>query len=217
MTVATVCQPLFRPTLVTQDACEQSWQEIVRHFHPRLVAAVRRAIALRGSTLASDLAEDLAQEVWCRLLAHAPTWSFRGTSEGEAMVYLRRVLESVVADADRAARAQKRAVAMTYSLDTVGAARVRAGEGSSPEARLLAAERRCLVMERCRRALGRRASPLALRAARLALIDGLSSREVSRKLGGRLTTTAIDTMICRLRRRLGAAGIELPRRPRAVR
>lgn len=217
MSASVPCRPLFRADAAVEHALERWWHEAVRRHHPRLIASVRRVIARRGADLGGDQAEDLAQEVWCRVLVRRDARGFRGTSEGEALVYLRRVIESVVADADRAARAQKRAVALTFSLEDARTLSTRAADGASPEARLLAAERRRLVMARCRGALGRRASPLALRAARLALLDGLSSAEISRRLAGQLTAAAIDTMICRLRRRLAAQGVELPRRARIVR
>ena len=211
-------RPLFEPSVPAESTPERWWSDLVRQHHPRLIGAVRRALYRHGLERGSDSAEDLAQEVWCRLLCRGDgTRRFRGSSEGEAALYLRRIVDSVVADAARAARAQKRCVDRTLSLEEVGETAARAGDRSSPELRLLAVERRRLLLERCRSALGRRASPLALRVAELALLDGMSSGEIARRLDGRLRPGAIDTLICRLRRRLAAQGVALPRRARGVR
>ncbi len=211
-------RPLFDPSLPAETTRERWWSDLVRQHHPRLVIAVRRALYRHGLEAGSDTPEDLAQEVWCRLLGRGDgTRRIRGTSEGEAAHYLHRIVESVVADAARAARAQKRSVDRTLSLEEVGEAVARVADRSSPELRLLAVERRRLVLERCRFALGRRASPLALRVAELALLGGMSSGEIARRLDGRLRPGAIDTLICRLRRRLAAQGVDLPRRARGVR
>lgn len=211
-------RPLFESAVPIESTPERWWSDLVRRHHPRLVAAVRRALFRHGLESGSDSPEDLAQEVWCRLLCRGDgARRFRGTSEGEAAVYLRRIVDSVVADAARAARAQKRSVDRTLSLEEVGEAVAPTGERSSPELRLLARERRQLFLERCRDALGRRASPLALRVAELAVLHGLSSGEIARRLDGRLRPGAIDTLICRLRRRLAVLGVSLPRRARGVR
>jgi DNA-directed RNA polymerase specialized sigma24 family protein len=46
----------------------------------------------------------------------------------------------------------------------------------------------------------------------LALYEGLSSREISERLGGALRPTSVDSLIFRLRRRLSRFGLPLPRR-----
>jgi hypothetical protein len=87
-------------------------------------------------------------------------------------------------------------------------------EDDDPEERLLRDERRRGFLAICRQSLGRRADATTVRIARLALLEGWSSREIAARLGGRIGVAGIDTVIHRLRRSLAGRGIELPCRVR---
>ncbi len=76
------------------------------------------------------------------------------------------------------------------------------------------ARRRRAFVALCRQALGRRATPTTVRIARLALLEGWSSREIAVGLAGRMGIAGIDSVIYRLRRNLARCGVELPRRDR---
>lgn len=195
--------------------CDGAWREFVKRFHGRLVTAVRRALLRLGAPGANaERVEDLVQEVYCRLLSggRRPR-SFRGESEAQLMTYLQRVAASVVIDARRVALAEKRCGGhrVAWADWRLGPA-VGIGEASGPEDRLLAREQRRAFLAVCRQALGRRATPTTVRIARLALLEGWSSREIAAGLAGRMGIAGIDSVIYRLRRNLARCGIAVPRR-----
>jgi len=197
--------------------CDRAWREFVERFHSRLVTAVRRTLLRLGDPGANgERVEDLVQEVYCRLLGEGRRRRrFDGSSEAQLMTYLQRVAVSVVVDARREALAEKRwgghRVAWTEwrLAPAIGVA-----ESGGPEDRLLAGERRRTFLSLCRHALGRRADATTVKIARLALLEGWTSREIAAGLGGGMTVAGIDSVICRLRRNLAARGIALPRRDR---
>ncbi|MEO8276245.1 MAG: hypothetical protein ABI639_08485 [Thermoanaerobaculia bacterium] len=197
---------------------DSAWSEFVGRFHLRLTNAVRRMqLRLGFSGSIDDRVEDLVQEVYFRLLSHGRRHvrRFRGENEAQLMTYLQRVASSVVVDAHRGALAGKRwggrQIAMEDWLEIPPS---RPGSGDGAEALLLAAERRREFLKLCREALGRRGSAMTLRIARLAFLEGWTSREIAHGLGGRVGITAVDSVIYRLRRNLAARGFALPRRDR---
>jgi RNA polymerase sigma factor (sigma-70 family) len=195
--------------------CDLAWREFVERFHGRLIHAVRRTLLrLGGDAPHEERVDDLVQEIYCRLLSEGRRrQSFRGVTEGQLMTYLQRVVASVVIDARREALAEKRAGGFRVAWQEwklLPEAAVVADE--SPEERLLAEERRRGLLAICRDALGRQADATTARIARLALLEGWSSREIAERLDGRMGTAGIDSLIYRLRRRLAGRGIDLPRR-----
>jgi DNA-directed RNA polymerase specialized sigma24 family protein len=155
------------------------------------------------------------QEVWCRLLvaARRPDCRFRGATDIEATVYLRRVAIRVLVDRTRRERAGKRGGGLrALALPASAADWLPAPAGEQPDARLKSQERRRLFRRRCRELLGRRASPRSVRVAELALLDGLSSAEIARRPGVRIRECGVNSIVYRLRRRLAATGERLPRR-----
>ena len=190
--------------------CERAWSEFVARFHARLVCAVRRTLVrLEVSSSNEERVEDLVQEVYCRLLGGG-RGLFRGDSEAQLMTYLQRVAESVVVDARRLALADKRWGGRRVEFEE--GTPLTSAECDGPEERLLARERRSTFLALCRHALGRRASPTTVRIARLALVEGWTSREIAAGLGGKVGIAGVDSVIYRLRRNLAGRGIALPRR-----
>jgi len=206
---------LFRSC--SASSCELAWGEFVERFHGRLVVAVRRALLrLAGGLRYDERVEDLVQEVYCRLLGDGRRKrTFHGQTEAQLMSYLRRVAISVVIDARREALAEKRwggqRIAWTDWNPEAGGSVV---AESGPEHRLLAGERRRAFLSVCRLALGRQANSATVEIARLALLEGWTSREIAAGLGGRMGVAGVDSVIHRLRRRLAFQGIALPRRDR---
>lgn len=197
--------------------CDRAWREFVARFHARLVTAVRRA--LLRQTYAMELeerVEDLVQEVYCRLLGSADRRRrFQGNSEAQLMAYLQRVALSVVVDARREALAEKRWGGQRIAwAEWRLAPNVGVTEEADAEERLLFGERRRLFLAICREALGRRANSTTMQIARLALLEGWTSREIAAGLDGRLGVAGVDSIISRLRRRLAGLGVALPRRDR---
>lgn len=208
---------LFRSC--TSDNCELAWREFVARFQGRLVTAVRRTLLRLSSGAGADdeRVEDLVQEVYCRLLGAGRRRRFHGSSEAQLMTYLQRVAMSVVVDARREALAEKRWGGRRVAwADWQEAPAAGAGIEDGPEDRLLAGERRRDFLVICRQALGRRATPTAVRVARLALLEGWTSREIVAGLDGTVGVAGVDSIIHRLRQSLAGRGIALPRRDRRL-
>ena len=195
---------------------EPAWESFLARFRPRLRGEVRSVLLRAGTFPDRDLAEDLEQEVLCRLLERdrRVLARFRGATDGEAVLYLRRVVASVVLDALRAAASAKRRPALDpISLEELTAQAIDlADRRGCPEARALARERGRVFLGRCRQLRGARATAERLRIVRLALVEGLSSREVVARLGPPWTVGAVDSLLHRLRRRLAATGWPPPGR-----
>lgn len=193
------------------------WEAFVARYDRPLASAVRRALARLGAPVRRDVVEEMVQEVYCRLLEHhSRRGGFRRSSDREVVGYLGRVARSVVIDQLRTARAAKRggdwhrvtvAGGEGHAVDRL------ADPAASPEDRLLARERRRLFLTRCRRCAGSGAQGRRnLRILELALLEGWSSREISRAMGGALRPSSVDTLIHRLKRRLATVGLAVPRR-----
>jgi RNA polymerase sigma factor (sigma-70 family) len=164
-----------------------------------------------------DQVEDVVQEVYCRLLdgGGRRLTACHAESEGQAVSYLARVVERVVIDQVRKRLAAKRGAGRTVASAGPQAKRLlerKEDPAGTPEDRLLAAERRRLVLAHWRDIGSAPQGRRNLRILRLALIEGWSSREIARTLG-KLAPSSVDSVVHRLRRRLSEEGVALPRRP----
>jgi RNA polymerase sigma factor (sigma-70 family) len=199
-----------------------AWRDLVQRYGPRLRVRLGRTLRRAGWQARPDRVDDLLQEVFCRLLAagrRRPD-AFRGTSAQQLDAYLGRIAERVAVDELRSVYALKRD---SRRLGREGLSSHRSIEravdpAGTPLDRLLLRERRRLFVARCGRLAGPRSRRHAAHVARLALIEGWSSREIVRALGGRLAASSVDSLVHRLRRRLAAAeGLHVPPRPRPPR
>jgi RNA polymerase sigma factor (sigma-70 family) len=165
----------------------------------------------------ADQVEEVVQEVYCRLLdgGGRRLSACHAESEGQAVSYLARVVERVVIDQVRKRLAAKRGAGQTVASAGPQAKRLlerKEDPAGTPEDRLLAAERRRLVLAHWRDIGSQPQGRRNLRILRLALIEGWSSREIARTLG-KLAPSSVDSVVHRLRRRLSEEGVALPRRP----
>ena len=197
-------------------AAERHWNQLYRLEAPRVRAGVLAALARCGERGDPEKVEDLVQEVWCRLLVQCrrSRSAYRGESDGSARRYIRRVALGVVVDALRAGGARKRRPRGLVSLADLETLDWLPVDGATcPERRLLARERLRRLLELCRRVVGTRQRRDRLRIARMALVEGCTSREIARALGGTWSAHAVDAVVFRIRRRLAEQGLALPRRP----
>lgn len=188
--------------------------EVVRYYGLRLEAKARRFLVQFGLVPWAEQVQEVMQEVYCRLLDRDGLNACRAANEAQAVTYLFRVVESVVVDQLRHFRAAKRGGGRHRPLPSAEERRLvesKIDPGGTPEDRLLAAERRRLVLAHWR-AIGREMQgERNLHILRLALIEGWSSREIGRT--HKLAPSSVDTVVHRLRRRLSEDGFDLPRRP----
>lgn len=184
------------------------WDELVRRFRGPLERMAAEALLRVGRTPERHRVEDLVQEVYCRLLAQGGGFDPRRRRDPQVFAYLRRAVRSAAIDEVRAAGAAKRSgepvpIALVEPVDPA----------PDPEQLLLARDRRRRMLARCRAAAGR--GPRAARDARLlalTVIGGWTSREIAAASGGRVRSSTVDAAVCRMRRRLAASGVRLPRR-----
>ena len=187
----------------------RSWESLVRRYR-RLLAGVAGYAAQRYRLrLRPEEIEDLLQDVWCRLVQH---WGGRldlDGGEGRVYAYLVRTTRNAVRDEVRARRTLKRRHDRSAGSETTwDEARRRVDPRPSPEERAMLRQWRRVFRHRCRRVAGRRAVAIVERV----VLDGWSSRELAALLGPPLSPSAIDTVVHRVRRKLAAEGLELPRR-----
>ncbi|MGB3561647.1 MAG: sigma-70 family RNA polymerase sigma factor [Thermoanaerobaculia bacterium] len=196
---------------------EEDWEEFVERYRHRLTAGIRRALRRAGTVVVREDQEDLLQNVYCRLLEQSGRSLRRcqGGCDQAVGAYLARIAESVTIDHLRALGAAKRGRHRLVNVrsDPWGDPLTRAVDPRpSPEERLLRRERWQIFLGRCRAVVGTQSPRRDLTVLHLALYEGLSSREISERLGGGLRPTSVDSLIFRLRRRLSRAGLPLPRR-----
>jgi len=214
MSTTTACDLFHR--CVTLRASDD-WQEFIQRYGRRIRDAVRRALQRLGERFAEPDLDEFVQEVYCRLLA-ARGRRFCGRTEPELWVYLARVAGSLVLDHRRAAFAAKRRREMMtigWDEDAYAAHRaVTATSEPSPEECALLNDALRFFLDRCRRAASGTRVSVKMRVARLAFIEGQSSREISRLLAGELTPGQVDSLIYRMRQQLARDGIRIPHRGR---
>ena len=187
-------------------------EDLVRRYGRRLAQRVRSTFYLFGEFPRAEQVEEMVQEVYCRLLADGERRlaACRAEGEGQAVSYLSRVVERVVIDQFRRRRADKRGGGRLRPLASAEQ-RLLYDPAGNPEERLLAAERRQLLLAQWREIAGEIQGERNLRILRLALLEGWSSREIAQELG-KIRPSSVDSVVHRLRRRLAGEGVALPRR-----
>jgi len=198
--------------------CSESWKELLDRFGHKISAGVGRALARFGCRNPVEMAEDLRQDVFLRLLADDARilTRCRGRSDREIGAYLFRVAESVAVDHLRKLMALKRGGAPCEDEAPVltGSASDAACDRPGPERRLILEQERARFLALCRRLVGAGQARRDLQIVYLALFQDCSSREIARRSRGLVTAGAVDSLIHRVRRGLAAQGLELPQRRR---
>jgi RNA polymerase sigma factor (sigma-70 family) len=200
-------------------AAAADWPLLVDRLTPSLRGAVVGTMTLCRVPRRRELIDDLTQEVWCRLLAgdRRALRDYRGASDGEATTYLRRIAATIVFDRLRSEAAGKRLPERLLVADAGEALGGKlADRRGCPERRLLARERARELAQLCAELVGkpRRAERLAI--ARLAIVEGRSSREIAVRVGRPWSEGRINSFLFRLRRRLARHGVVLAPRARGI-
>lgn len=185
---------------------DADWDELVRRYGPRLASRVRRRLHRCGVRADDGLAEEMLQEVYCRLLEARGRrlLACRGRNEDEVLAYLGRLADRVVIDQVRQLRAVTRGYDRVVS-DPAPSAPLAAepvDPGRSPEDRVLARDglRRLLARLRATESgvHGRRNLQVLL----LSVLGGWTSREIAILLAGDLGPSGVDSLLNRVKRRL---------------
>jgi len=212
------------PKVRREEAFQAAWEELVRRYGDTLQSQVRQSLRSAGFPIEPEQVEERVQEVYYRLVMGGTgrLRLLRQWSRRQVVAYLARVAERVVVDELRALATIKRG---GPRLTFAGCLSELAGRlrdpRSNPEEQAMLGEARRLLLERCRLLVGsmiwRDDHERCLRVLRRALLDGWSSREISRAEGGRMAVSSVDTLVCRARQRLARGGFEVPSRRRVPR
>lgn len=187
------------------DRRSPAWRTLVADYGRYLELGVRRALRRFDLSPEPALIEDLVQEAYCRLLEDGGRRlrTFRGTVPAELGAWLRRLAERSALDHLRAAVAAKRGgdakLVPHHTLEDDPS-----DPSASPLRRIEQRERLRHLVRRCREMPG---GERGVRVLGLVLAAGWTSREVARASGGNLSTSGVDSMVYRLRRRLRADGL----------
>jgi RNA polymerase sigma factor (sigma-70 family) len=197
------------PAAPPESGDPRSWDSLVRRYRRLLAGVARHASRRHCLPLTPEEIEDLLQDVWCRLFERWGPRLALGGGEGRLYNYLVRTTRNVVRDEVRARRAAKRGWGRLESSGEAWAvARRSVDPRPSPEERAMLRQWRRAFRRRCRCVARRRDLEIVERV----LFEGWTSRELAAALGAPLSPSAIDTLVHRVRRRLAAEGLELPRR-----
>ena len=194
------------------------WEIFIRTYGDLLRVSLRGAFYRCRARFTREDLEEAEQEVYCRLLEQGRRrlQQFRGHRESQARRFLRRVCWSVVIDMLRRGAAQKRGGGMSREIVCSSDESVQealAPYSSTPESEALRRERLQQLVRCCRVIAARSAhGSRNLRILRWAMVEGRSSREIARHLGFKLSVSAIDSVIHRMRRQLADQGLRLPGR-----
>ena len=204
------------PAIVPRAEDEAGWEEMMRRHHRRLRRRIRSALAFYRIRPGRDAVDEVAQEVYCRLLAKGGRRlaQCRAEHEDQVAAYLAKIALRVVIDQIRIGSAAKRGrgfVGLDWSR-VGGLVRNLVDPRGTPEEHVLARERLARLAAACRQAAAGADGRRDARILRLAFFDGWTSREISRHLRGRLAPSSVDSRIHRLRLRAAGSGLELPRR-----
>ncbi len=177
----------------------------IRDHEGVLCARIRRALTLMATRPDPALVEEILQEVYCRLLGMGALRRLRGRTQGELIAYLGTIAERTAYDHARQSRASKRDGTREVRLTRRRMEQI-PDPRQCPERDLLLAETERHFLGRCRDMPERGARGRNAWVARLALIEGWTSREIADASGGRLSAAYVACLIHRLRRRFELEG-----------
>lgn len=190
---------------------ETGWEPYVVPFEEFLRKRVSRTMKRAGLRPEPEQVRDTIQDIYCRLLEGGPPrleqlrkLPLRGT-----LSYLTRVAQSTVFDQVRAARSARRSDPRRLRTGRVRLERI-VDPAPTPDQIFLLAEGRRLLLRRLRSLGGPGCGVRNARLLWLALVEGWGSRELGRVFA--LAPRTVDTLVCSLRRRFEAQGLELARR-----
>lgn len=194
-------------------ADESAWTRFVDRFEPALVWGIQRALRSLGYRgRPRDEVADLLQECYCRILERdrRPLRLCRERDDRALNAFFARLAERATRDAFRSRWAEKRGSRDgVVAWNEVVEDRLTDDRDASPEERILAREARAGLLEKCRRAAGRKQPQRNFRVLAMAFIGGLTTREIAERFAGRLSYTCIDSLVYRARRRLLKEGVVL--------
>jgi DNA-directed RNA polymerase specialized sigma24 family protein len=192
---------LFRST----ETAAAAWEELFRRYDRRLRGKVRAELRAAGLAADPERVREIVQDVYCRLLDDGARrlCQCRSGCETRLRNFLLRVAERVTLDHLRWVKAQRRRPDLWSSRGwhVPDALALLMSGRETPEEALLVKERLRLLLRECNRLSRPEARQRNRRVIRLAM-EGWTSGEISRALGGELRPSGIQSLLVRMRRSL---------------
>jgi len=179
-----------------------AWSKFLGRFTPKLKFFIRGTLRQSGAQAETEQEKDLLQSTIVRLVENdcAVLRRFSGNSEEELNAYLAVVTRSVVRDALRRQRAQKRPQ-LAWSADTASIEQERAASSDDPERTVLARELATFGRDAIRE-LSRETSDRDSLIFQLYFFHGLSIAEIAGCRGIDLSETGIKKVLTRVKDRV---------------
>lgn len=188
-----------------------AWEAFVERFDRALRWGIGRVLGhfgdgRGGSAIPAreDSARDVLQECYFKLLSddRRILGLCRERDDKALNAYFARLGERCARDFVRSRGAQKRGYDCQVSLADLREELIPTRVAESPEAGALLKEARAELLQRCRKAAGRKQRERNYRILVMAFLEGLTSKEISERLAGRVSHTSIDSLVYRARQRL---------------
>jgi len=195
---------------------EEAWQEFVRRYHTTIRSAVlktyrgkSREETDRREQFPDDVAEDLVQAVYCRLIDNRSQalLRFKGRHDNSIYQYLMMISVNVVRDHFREMKALKRPK-ITYSLDEILAADGVALYAERTRIETVADGRSDPlytideIESALRKAVGWRNRDRDVLIFKLYYLEGLTLEEIINLLGLGITAVGVNSILNRITRRM---------------
>ncbi len=191
--------------------CEDAWLEFERRFRPRLVAGIRRGTAYSYRAIDRDRIDELLQDCYCRILDRdrKVLRDCLDLEEAQTGAYLVQLGRSVALDWLRHRGAAKRGEDETVEVDQEWLSELHVQEATA-ERQLCAQETLDAFWRECRSIALAIGNPRSLQFLRQAWFQQTPSREIAATAG--VATSTVDSVVCRMRRRLEARGWDVAKR-----
>lgn len=191
------------------------WREFECRYRPRLIAGIRRGLCYAWERPQPELLEELLQDCYCRLLEH-DSRALRCCLEMEQPrigAYLVQVGRSVALDWLRRRGADKRGHDLTLVVDRHWLAEI-GDETSDAEQLFCAREMLKSFWADCRDIVAATGNPARLEILRQVWLQQRPSREIAAETD--LAVSSVDSVVCRMRRRLAERGWTVADRGRGI-
>jgi RNA polymerase sigma factor (sigma-70 family) len=192
-----------------QEQTEELWRRFQKHYQHDLERIVRRAVCKYHQPRQVHDIEDLMQDLFCSVLASRR--KFVAHSDRQLWAYLSQIVCRRLIDRYRRARFPKK------RLRRIGKAELHwlgnrrgADDLPTPEEVTVRRDAWRQLAALASLVVHPQRSALEMRALRMALIEGYSSREIAQATD--LKAHRVDRLVFRLRKKMATAGMDLPYR-----
>ena len=192
----------MQETLEERSEPTVDWEQLIRRYDPMVRRAVRRCVQSARRRCEPETVDELVQETYFRLLRSPASQEALSLDAGCRVAYLRRAARNVALDWLRRNLTAKRG----RGRDPVHVVPEQRDPAPSPEERLIQRERQSQLEGRLLRLMPGRRPHRSARILELAVVQGMTSREIVRALDEPLSPSSVHTALHRIRKHLVQQG-----------